>query len=151
MASFENKAPLSTGYNRRQRYGSVYFSARKGHLRCTVLDNSTTTPLLVKFKITLLLVLSSIGMATFCLLVVRRFACSAPTAPKNLIHLRAYIWNFDKWGSDYCLKWHNKMSCRSSFYQGDIHSLQMGHISSLDLVSLTPISLYSFCSYTSTK
>ena len=63
----------------------------------------------------------------------------------------AYIWNFDKWGSDYCLKWQNKISCGSSLYQGDIHSLQMGQISSLDLVSLAPISLYSSYSYTSTK
>ena len=70
----------------------VFISApiRKGHLRCTVLNNPTATPLLVKFKITLLLVLSSIGMATFCLSVVRHFACSAPTAPTNLTHLRAY-------------------------------------------------------------
>ena len=124
---------------------------RKGHLRCTVLDNPTAAPLLVKFKITLPLVLSSTGMATFYPSMVHRFAYSAPTAPTNLIHLRAYIWNFDKWGSDYCLKWHNEMSCGSSFYQGDIHSLQMGQISSLDLVSLAPISLYSSCSYTSTK
>ena len=31
-----------------------------------------------------------------------------------------YIWNLDKWGSDYCLEWHNGMSSGSSFYQGDI-------------------------------
>ncbi|KAJ9704153.1 hypothetical protein PVL29_005437 [Vitis rotundifolia] len=31
-----------------------------------------------------------------------------------------YIWNLDKWGSDYCLEWHNGMSSGSSFYQGDV-------------------------------
>ena len=84
---------------------------RKGHLRCTVLNNPTTTPLLVKFKITLLLVLSFIGMAAFFPSVVCRFECSGPATLTNLIHLGAYIWNFDKSVSDYCLKWHNEMSC----------------------------------------
>ena len=84
---------------------------RKGHLRCTVLNSPTTTPLPVKFKITLLLVLSFIGMTTFCPSVVCHFECSGLATLTNLIHLRAYIWNFDKSGSDYCLKWHNEMSC----------------------------------------
>ena len=72
--------------------------------------------------------------------------CSEKSDPPWGIHME-----FDKWGSNYCLKWHNEMSCGSSFYQGDIHSLQMGQISSLDLVSLALISLYSFYSYTNTK
>ena len=84
---------------------------RKGHLWCTVLNSHTTTPLLVKFKITLLLVLSFIGMTTFCPSVVCRFECNGPATLTNLIHLGTYIWNFDKSVSDYCLKWHDEMSC----------------------------------------
>ncbi|THG22150.1 hypothetical protein TEA_023593 [Camellia sinensis var. sinensis] len=31
-----------------------------------------------------------------------------------------YIWNLDKWGSDYCLEWQTGRSGGSSFHQGDI-------------------------------
>lgn len=31
-----------------------------------------------------------------------------------------YIWNLDKWGSDYSLQWDPGMSGGSSFHQGDI-------------------------------
>ncbi|KAF7829080.1 MORC family CW-type zinc finger protein 4-like isoform X1 [Senna tora] len=31
-----------------------------------------------------------------------------------------YIWNLDKWGSDYCLQWCNGLKGGSSFHQGDI-------------------------------
>ncbi|KAL6993329.1 hypothetical protein U1Q18_011446 [Sarracenia purpurea var. burkii] len=33
---------------------------------------------------------------------------------------QVYIWNLDKWGSDYCLEWQNGRSGGSSFHQGDI-------------------------------
>lgn len=31
-----------------------------------------------------------------------------------------YIWNLDKWGSDYCLQWHDGLKGGSCFHHGDI-------------------------------
>lgn len=31
-----------------------------------------------------------------------------------------YIWNLDKWGSNYCLDWTDGLTGGSSFHQGDI-------------------------------
>lgn len=31
-----------------------------------------------------------------------------------------YIWNLDKWGSNYCLQWQDGLKGGSSFHQGDI-------------------------------
>ncbi|XP_027361531.1 MORC family CW-type zinc finger protein 3-like isoform X2 [Abrus precatorius] len=31
-----------------------------------------------------------------------------------------YIWNLDKWGTEYCLEWHDGLKGGSSFHQGDI-------------------------------
>lgn len=31
-----------------------------------------------------------------------------------------YIWNLDKWGSDYCLQWCEGLEGSSSFHHGDI-------------------------------
>ncbi|XP_057448890.1 uncharacterized protein LOC130740336 isoform X2 [Lotus japonicus] len=31
-----------------------------------------------------------------------------------------YIWNLDRWGSEYCLQWQNGLKGGSSFHQGDI-------------------------------
>ncbi|KAG8660127.1 MORC family CW-type zinc finger protein 3 isoform X1 [Manihot esculenta] len=39
---------------------------------------------------------------------------------KKLTGTQIYIWNLDKWGSNYCLDWTAGLTGRSSFHQGDI-------------------------------